>query len=154
LDYNFEIYKILIAKYIYNLNDYLKIEILYDKRPIEISSFWQKCTVVILIMLLFWNKPIIIDEPEAHLDSSLIANYLVDLIKQRKKERQIIFATHNANFVINWDAEQIYILENNDNKTSFTQTTIENLEKRQKLLNLEWWKEAFWLRWKKYNWKY
>ncbi len=152
LESNFDIYKVLIAKYLYNLNNYIKIEILYDWRPIENSSFWQKCTVVILIMLLFWNKPIIIDEPEAHLDSSLIANYLVDLIKQRKKERQIIFATHNANFVINWDAEQIYILENNDNKTSFTQTTIENLDNRQKLLNLEWWKEAFWLRWKKYYW--
>lgn len=150
-EYNFEIYKILIAKYLYNLNNYLKIEILYDNRPIEISSFWQKCTVVILIMLLFWNKPIIIDEPEAHLDSSLIANYLVDLIKQRKEQRQIIFATHNANFVINWDAEQIYILENIDNKTNFTQTSIENLKNRPKLLNLEWWEDAFWLRWKKYK---
>lgn len=150
-EYNFEIYKILIVKYLYNLNKYLKIEILYDNKPIEISSFGQKCTVVILIMLLFWNKPIIIDEPEAHLDSSVIANYLVNLIKLRKKERQIIFATHNANFVINWDAEQIYILENIDNKTSFTKTTIENLKERDKLLKLEWWENAFWLRWKKYN---
>jgi len=149
---NFEIYRILIAKYLYNLNDYLKINIIYDDRPIESSSFWQKCTVVILIMLLFWNEPIIIDEPEAHLDSSLIANFLVDLIKKRKKERQIIFATHNANFVINGDAEQIYILENEENKTSFTQTTIENLDNRKQLQSLEWWKEAFELRWKRY-WK-
>lgn len=151
LESNFIIYRVVIAKYLYNLDRYLKIEILYDWRPIENSSFWQKCTVVILIMLLFWNNPIIIDEPEAHLDSLLIADYLVDLIKQRKKERQIIFATHNANFVINWDAEQIYILENNDNKTNFTQTSIENLANRDKLLNLEWWKTAFNLRWEKYS---
>ncbi len=148
-DSNFEIYKILLAKYLYNLEEYLKINILYDNRPIESSSFWQRCTVVILIMLLFWTKPIIIDEPEAHLDSSLIADYLVSIIKDRKKERQIIFATHNANFVINWDAEQIYILENENNKTSFIQTTIENLDNRLKLLKLEWWEEAFKSRWNK-----
>ncbi len=148
-DSNFEIYKILIAKYLYNLEEYLIISILYDNRPIESSSFWQRCTVVILIMLLFWTKPIIIDEPEAHLDSSLIADYLVNLIKERKKERQIIFATHNANFVINWDSEQIYILENIDNKTNILQTTIENLNYREKLLKLEWWEKAFKSRWKK-----
>ncbi|MCH8518918.1 hypothetical protein LAT59_04115, partial [Candidatus Gracilibacteria bacterium] len=140
---NFEIYRILIAKYLYNLNNYLKIEILYDERPIESSSFGQKCTVVILIILLFGKNPIIIDEPEAHLDSSLIANFLVDLIKQRKKERQIIFATHNANFVINGDAEQVYILENENNKTNFTQTSIENLDNRSRLLQLEGGREAF-----------
>lgn len=149
---NFTIYKALIAKYRYNLGKYLKIEVLYDWRPIKNSSFGQKCTVVILIMLLFWDTPIMIDEPEAHLDSSLIANYLVKLIKNRKKERQIIFATHNANFVINWDAEQIYFLENKDNKTNFTQLTIENLEKRDKLMKLEWWEKAFELRKKKYIW--
>jgi len=148
---NFKIYKILIRKFYKNFKKYLKINILYKNRPIEQSSFWQRCTVVILIMLLFWRNPIIIDEPEAHLDSSLIANYLVDLIKIRKKERQIIFATHNANFVINWDAEQIYILENDNNKTLFTQTSIENLENREKLLSLEWWKNAFKMRWKKYS---
>ena len=106
---NFTIYKLLACKYFYNLEEYLKIEVLYDARPIESSSFWQRCTVVILIMLLFWNNPIIIDEPEAHLDSSLIADYLVHLIKARKREKQIIFATHNANFVINGDAEQVFI---------------------------------------------
>lgn len=148
---NFEIYKILIAKYFLNLHEYLKINILYNGRPIESSSFWQKCTVVILIMILFWTRPIIIDEPEAHLDSSLIADYLVDLIKERKKERQIIFATHNANFVINWDADQIYVLENEDNKTKFIQLTIEDLDNREKLLKLEWWKNAFELRGMKYS---
>ena len=47
-----------------------------------------------------------------YLDSSLIANYLVPLIKSVKKNRQIIFATHNANFVVNGDSEKIFILKN------------------------------------------
>lgn len=149
---NFLIYKLIIAKYFFNLQKYLKINISYNQRPIESSSFWQKCTVVILIMILFGTKPIIIDEPEAHLDSSLIADYLVDLIKQRRKERQIIFATHNANFVINGDAEKIFILEMwSDNKTSIVETTIEDLRYRDKLLKLEWWQVAFELRERKYH---
>ena len=90
-------------------------------------------------------KPLIIDEPEAHLDNKLIADYLVDLIKERKADRQIIFATHNANFVINGDAELIYILEvpDEDNCTVLTATTIENRRHRDKLLKLEGGREAF-----------
>ena len=34
------------------------------------------------------------------------------IIKEQKKNRQIIFATHNANFVINADADLIIKLSN------------------------------------------
>jgi len=75
--------------------------------------------------------PIVIDEPEAHLDSALIAKYLVDLIKSRKNHRQIIFATHNANLVINGDAELIHCLSMDDTKiTRVVSTTIEDLNHR------------------------
>ena len=82
--------------------------------------------------LLHWvmlgNTPIIIDEPEAHLDSNLIAKYLVELVKTVKKNRQIIFATHNANFVVNGDSELIHILTMSDSKvTNSCETSIENM---------------------------
>lgn len=81
----------------------------------------------------------------------LISNYLVDVIKQKKQERQIIFATHNANFVVNGDAELIHILEMDEhNVTQIISTTIENLDTREKLINLEGGKEAFKKREKKY----
>ena len=96
-----------------------------------------------VILLLFGNYPLIIDEPEAHLDSSLIANYLVPLIKRTKNNRQIIFATHNANFVINGDSEKIFILENETGITEVIETTIENLGNRSELLKLEGGSEAF-----------
>jgi len=148
---HFQIYKLIIAKHFLNHFNYLKIDVSYKGRPILQSSFGQRCTAVIVIMLLFGNSPIIIDEPEAHLDSSLIAKYLVKLIKRKKIERQIIFATHNANFVVNGDAELIYILDMPDQTTTFTSTTIENLTHRQKLLKLEGGKEAFELRGNKYD---
>ena len=150
-DVNFDLYILLIQKHLYDSSKYLLIDVFYRDKPIEFASFGQKCTAVMVIMLLFGHNPIIIDEPEAHLDSSLIANYLVNLIKKQKEKRQIIFATHNANFVINADAEQIYILDMPEKQTNFTQTTIENLERREKLLKLEGGEDAFSKRENKYG---
>ncbi len=149
--FNYEIYLLLLNKYYQNLFKYLKIDVMYKNKPMLQASFGQKCTAVIIIMLLFGHNPIIIDEPEAHLDSSLIANYLVNLIMKEKIKRQIIFATHNANFVINADAEQIYILEMPEKRTNFIQTTIENQIYRDKLLKLEGGSEAFKKRENKYG---
>ena len=104
-----------------------------------------------VILLLFGNYPLIIDEPEAHLDSSLIANYLVPLLKKKKTNRQIIFATHNANFVVNGDAEKIFILNNETGLTEITESTIENLNHRDELLKLEGGREAFKKRGEKLN---
>jgi ABC-type cobalamin/Fe3+-siderophores transport system ATPase subunit len=127
------------------------IQVKYDNRDVEQASFGQRCTAVVVILLLFGNYPLIIDEPEAHLDSSLIANYLVPLLKEKKSDRQIIFATHNANFVINGDAEKIFILKNESGETEVIETTIEDITNREELLKLEGGKEAFEKRGEKLN---
>jgi len=90
------------------------------------------------------NDPIVIDEPEAHLDSALIARYLVGLVKRTKRNRQVIFATHNANFVVNGDAELVTLLDvGTDHRTTAKDATIENLEHRARLLGLEGGQEGF-----------
>ena len=123
---NFEILKLQAELHLLDVKKLGQIHVLYDSKPVENSSFGQRCTAVIVVLLLLGNMPIVIDEPEAHLDSSLIAKYLVDLIKARKNHRQIIFATHNANFVINGDAELIHSLSMDDSKvTKVVTTTIE-----------------------------
>ena len=53
--------------------------------------------------------PILIDQPEDDLDNRSIYRELVNFIKQKKKERQIIIVTHNANIVIGADAEEVII---------------------------------------------
>lgn len=148
---NFEIYKLLIQMSLRDIEKYKILKVLYDHKELENSSFGQRCTAAIVILLSLGNNPIIIDEPEAHLDSSLIANYLVELIKQQKQQRQIIFATHNANFVLNADAELIIKLENTDGLTSSVSFAIENLNHREDLLKLEGGREAFKKREQKYN---
>jgi predicted ATP-dependent endonuclease of OLD family len=148
---NFLIYQTIVLKHLFNAFQYKTIRVLYDDRRIEDSSFGQRCTATLVILLQLGNNPIVIDEPEAHLDSLLISNYLVELIKEKKKNRQIIFATHNANFVINGDADLIHILDMTDEKiTSIRCTSIEDKMNRKSLIGLEGGKEAFLNREKKY----
>ncbi|HEB9309052.1 TPA: ATPase [Campylobacter coli] len=147
----FQIYQLVIAKTIRNISKNKNLEVTYDNKSLNNVSFGQRCTAAIIILVSLGNNPIIIDEPETHLDSSLIANYLVNLIKKIKMHRQIIFATHNANFVLNADAELIIELENNDNKTKANLFAIEDIDFRSKLLKLEGGKEAFKKREEKYG---
>lgn len=55
------------------------------------------------------NRPILIDQPEENLDNRFIYNTLVKYFKIAKKRRQVIIATHNANLVVNTDAEQVFV---------------------------------------------
>ncbi|WRC07259.1 AAA family ATPase [Helicobacter pylori] len=148
---HFQIYRLLILKHLRNVEKYKIFEVRYDKRALNETSFGQKCTAVLVVLLSLGNNPIIIDEPEVHLDSALIAKYLVTLIKERKQERQIIFATHNANFVLNADAELIIQLKNENNEIVAQSFTIESNEYKEDLLKLEGGEKAFKDRERKYG---
>jgi ABC-type lipoprotein export system ATPase subunit len=149
---NFALLKLEVERSVLDMRRHGRIRVLYDGRPIEKSSFGQRCTAAIVVLLMLGNTPIVIDEPEAHLDSKLIARYLVELIKKVKLNRQVIFATHNANFVINGDAELVYALEMDESAvTSLIGITIENLDHRERLLALEGGIEAFQMRERRYG---
>ncbi|WRF11102.1 ATPase [Helicobacter pylori] len=148
---HFQIYRLLILKHLRNVEKYKIFEVRYDKRALNETSFGQKCTAVLVVLLSLGNNPIIIDEPEAHLDSALIANYLVTLIKKQKQKRQIIFATHNANFVLNADAELIIQLKNENNKIVAQSFMIESDAYKEDLLKLEGGEKAFKNRERKYG---
>ena len=53
--------------------------------------------------------PLLIDQPEDDLDSRSIYDHIVPFLKKKKKERQIIMVSHNANLVIGSDSEQIIV---------------------------------------------
>jgi predicted ATP-dependent endonuclease of OLD family len=71
--------------------------------------------VVLKLLLDFSDKecPILIDQPEDDLDNRSICKELVDYLKKKKKQRQIIVATHNPNVVVTADAEEIIIANQN-----------------------------------------
>ena len=77
----------------------------------------------LLISLEDSKCPILIDQPEDDLDNRSIYNDLVRFIRTKKKERQIIVVTHNANVVVGADAEEV-IIANQDG------TDTENAERR------------------------
>lgn len=140
LDLYFEIIRNACLDYV----NFKQIVIKYDNKALEDSSFGQRCTAALVTLIVLGNTPIIIDEPEAHLDSLLISNFLVEVIKKQKQHRQIIFATHNANFVINADADLIHVLTIDENNiTQIQSTTIENLDTRERLIALEGGQQAF-----------
>lgn len=53
--------------------------------------------------------PVLIDQPEDNLDNRTVYKELKDFIIKKKKERQIIMVTHNANLVVPTDAEEIIV---------------------------------------------
>ena len=55
------------------------------------------------------NCPLLIDQPEDDLDNRSIYNELVQYLRKKKHERQIIVVTHNANVVVGADAEEVII---------------------------------------------
>jgi hypothetical protein len=57
--------------------------------------------------------PLLIDQPEDDLDSRSIYDRIVPFLKRKKKERQIIMVSHNANLVIGADSEQIIVANRN-----------------------------------------
>jgi len=57
--------------------------------------------------------PLLIDQPEDDLDSRSIYDHIVPFLKKKKKERQIIMVSHNANLVIGSDSEQIIVSNRN-----------------------------------------
>lgn len=84
-------------------------------KPISQGSIGQKSTAILSLLLSVGNEPLIIDQPENDLDNQYIYDVVVDLLRKKKFQRQIIIATHNANIPVNGDAEQIIALQvNND----------------------------------------
>lgn len=84
-----------------------------------------KASFVLLKLIIKLSKseaPILIDQPEDNLDNRSISTELVNYLRDKKIKRQIILVTHNANIVVNADAENIIIANQKDenNKKDFS----------------------------------
>lgn len=76
-----------------------------------------KASFVLLKLIIKLSKseaPILIDQPEDNLDNRSISTELVNYLRDKKLTRQIILVTHNANIVVNADAENIIIANQKD----------------------------------------
>lgn len=81
---------------------------------LEKGSVGQKSAAILAFLLSHGDNPLIIDQPEDDLDNTLIYDLIVRQILHSKDTRQIIIVTHNANIVVNGDAECVHVLKFND----------------------------------------
>lgn len=113
----------------------IKYKVVMDNDNIEVMSPGKKALVLLklLIDLAESKCPILIDQPEDDLDNRSVFDELIPFIRRKKKERQIIIVTHNANVVLGADAEEIIIAnqtgsksENKENRFEYRSGAIEN----------------------------
>jgi hypothetical protein len=68
-----------------------------------------------LVLLLFYllvdksERPLLLDQPEENLDNQTVRNVLVPALREAIGRRQVIAVTHNPNFAVVGDADQIVI---------------------------------------------
>lgn len=83
-------------------------QIEYHGKELRDHSLGQRASALILFILSQRdNDVIIIDQPEDDLDNQTIFEDVIKLLRSLKKGIQFIFATHNANFPVLGDAEQV-----------------------------------------------
>jgi hypothetical protein len=84
----------------------------YDGVEIEQLSPGTRGIVLLLLYVVVDtddDRPLIIDQPEENLDPKSIYEDLVGRFKTARLRRQIIIITHNANLVVNTDADQVIV---------------------------------------------
>jgi len=79
-------------------------------RSIQEGSPGQKTAALLAFLLSYGEEPIVLDQPEDDLDNHLIYDLIVGQLRSIKHHRQVIVVTHNANVVVNGDAELVVSL--------------------------------------------
>jgi len=101
------------AQWLYS-TDHISIRYSVDYDGVDIRKLSPGTRGIVLLLLYLAlddadDRPLIIDQPEENLDPKSIFDELVSLFLQAKSKRQVIMVTHNANLVINTDADQIIV---------------------------------------------
>lgn len=80
-----------------------------EPKAVETLSNGQKATALLPLILRPLPYPLIIDQPEDDLDNKFIAQ-LAGTLRSLKRQRQLIFVTHNANIPVLGDAERVVVM--------------------------------------------
>ena len=93
----------------------LSYQLKYQDDLFGMMSEGKQAFVILKLLLDFSDKkcPILIDQPEDSLDNRAIYQELVEYIKAKKKDRQIILVTHNSNVVVSADSENVIVANQN-----------------------------------------
>lgn len=128
----------------------------YRGKELKHHSLGQRASALLLYVLSQrLNDVVIIDQPEDDLDNQTIYDDVIQLIRELKPQTQFIFATHNANFPVLGDAEQVHACQFSDEKVTVRSGSIDAHPVQEAIINImEGGKEAFNRRKEVYNlWK-
>lgn len=103
------------AQWIFS-TDHLSIRYGISYDGVDISKLSPGTRGIVLLLLYLAlddadDRPLIIDQPEENLDPKSVFDELVTLFIEAKNKRQVIMVTHNANLVVNTDADQVIVAE-------------------------------------------
>ena len=124
--------------------------------PFADASAGQQATALMYVLLNMEGPPLVVDQPEDDLDNNVIKDIVTE-IWAAKTKRQLVFTSHNANIVVNGDAELVVCC---DYRVSGDQTggkivcegAIDVLDIRNRITSvMEGGKQAFNLRREKYG---
>ena len=91
------------------------------RRRLDDLSGGQRVSVLLSLLLKTDDeRPLVIDQPEDELDNRFLFDTVLPALKRLKGRRQIIVATHNANVVVNGDADQVIQLDATANRGQIT----------------------------------
>jgi hypothetical protein len=101
------------AQWLYS-TDHISIRYGIDYDGVDIRTLSPGTRGIVLLLLYLAlddsdDRPLVIDQPEENLDPKSVFDELVHLFIAAKARRQVIIVTHNANLVINTDADQIIV---------------------------------------------
>lgn len=92
----------------------LEYSVRYAGTEIERLSPGMRGIVLLILYLAVdeWDtRPLVVDQPEDNLDPKSVFKELVGFFRDARLRRQIILVTHNANLVVNADADQVIVAE-------------------------------------------
>ena len=102
-----------VATWLYDTaHIHIEYGIQYDGVVIEQLSPGTRGIVLLLLYLALDRqdrRPLIVDQPEENLDPNSVFEELVPHFREARKRRQVIVVTHNANLVVNTDADQVFV---------------------------------------------
>ena len=128
----------------------------YHGKEMKHHSLGQRASALLLYVLSQrQNDVFIIDQPEDDLDNQTIYDDVIKLLREMKPQAQFIFATHNANFPVLGDAEQVHACQYQDEQVGVLSGSIDARPMQEAIINImEGGQEAFNRRKEVYNlWK-
>lgn len=122
-------------------------------KPVEQGSPGQKTAALLAFILSYGDEPLVLDQPEDDLDNHLIYDLIVTQLRNIKQKRQVLVVTHNANIVVNGDAENVIVLDVRSGQTRIvTQGGLQEPSIRDEICRvMEGGKKAFAQRYKRIN---